>query len=55
MPKIVITPNVNMMFQEKNPQPKPEGDTRKHYEDIVRENAAFEEYYKVETKFFYMQ
>ncbi|XP_073962751.1 tRNA (cytosine(34)-C(5))-methyltransferase Nsun2 [Choristoneura fumiferana] len=32
--------------QEKNPQPKPEGDTRKHYEDIVRENAAFEEYYK---------
>lgn len=32
--------------QEKNPQEKPAGDTRKHYEDIVRENAAFEEYYK---------
>ncbi|XP_063629060.1 tRNA (cytosine(34)-C(5))-methyltransferase [Cydia splendana] len=32
--------------QEKNPQAKPEGDTRKHYEDIVRENATFEEYYK---------
>ncbi|XP_059056013.1 tRNA (cytosine(34)-C(5))-methyltransferase [Achroia grisella] len=34
--------------QEKNPQEKPAGDTRKHYEDIVRENAAFEEYYKVQ-------
>ncbi|KOB69241.1 tRNA (Cytosine-5-)-methyltransferase [Operophtera brumata] len=32
--------------QEKNPQPKPEGDQRKHYADIVRENATFEEYYK---------
>ncbi|XP_075985531.1 tRNA (cytosine(34)-C(5))-methyltransferase Nsun2 [Anticarsia gemmatalis] len=32
--------------QEKNPQEKPAGDVRKHYEDIVRENAAFEEYYK---------
>ncbi|KAH9633173.1 hypothetical protein HF086_013796 [Spodoptera exigua] len=32
--------------QEKNPQEKPAADTRKHYEDIVRENAAFEEYYK---------
>ncbi|CAB3229834.1 unnamed protein product [Arctia plantaginis] len=32
--------------QEKNPQEKPGADTRKHYEDIVRENAAFEEYYK---------
>ncbi|XP_026728129.1 tRNA (cytosine(34)-C(5))-methyltransferase [Trichoplusia ni] len=31
---------------EKNPQEKPAVDTRKHYEDIVRENAAFEEYYK---------
>ncbi|KAM3956824.1 tRNA (cytosine(34)-C(5))-methyltransferase Nsun2 [Aphomia sociella] len=34
--------------QEKNPQEKPTGDTRKHYEDIVRENAAFEEYYKIQ-------
>ncbi|KAJ0171557.1 hypothetical protein K1T71_013107 [Dendrolimus kikuchii] len=34
--------------QEKNPQEKPTGDTRKHYEDIVRENAAFEEYYKTQ-------
>ncbi|CAH2097810.1 unnamed protein product [Euphydryas editha] len=32
--------------QEKNPKEKNEGDTRKHYEDIVRENASFEEYYK---------
>ncbi|KAJ2940859.1 hypothetical protein O0L34_g10120 [Tuta absoluta] len=32
--------------QEKNPQEKPAADTRKHYEDIVRENATFEEYYK---------
>ncbi|CAH0596909.1 unnamed protein product [Chrysodeixis includens] len=31
---------------EKNPQEKPAADTRKHYEDIVRENASFEEYYK---------
>ncbi|XP_038218434.1 tRNA (cytosine(34)-C(5))-methyltransferase [Zerene cesonia] len=34
--------------QEKNPQPKPTEDTRKHYEDIVRENAVFEEYYKAQ-------
>ncbi|XP_068624940.1 tRNA (cytosine(34)-C(5))-methyltransferase [Battus philenor] len=34
--------------QAKNPQEKPTGDTRKHYEDIVRENAAFEEYYKTQ-------
>lgn len=34
--------------QEQNPQDKPAGDTRKHYEDIVRENAAFEEYYKTQ-------
>ncbi|RVE51000.1 hypothetical protein evm_004291 [Chilo suppressalis] len=34
--------------QEKNPQEKPVGDTRKHYEEIVRENAAFEEYYKTQ-------
>ncbi|XP_013191712.1 tRNA (cytosine(34)-C(5))-methyltransferase [Amyelois transitella] len=34
--------------QEKNPQEKPAGDTRRHYEDIVRENAAFEEYYKTQ-------
>ncbi|XP_061380456.1 tRNA (cytosine(34)-C(5))-methyltransferase [Danaus plexippus] len=33
--------------QEKNPQQKP-ADTRKHYEDIVRENAIFEEYYKAQ-------
>ncbi|XP_063897586.1 tRNA (cytosine(34)-C(5))-methyltransferase [Helicoverpa armigera] len=32
--------------QEKNPQEKPAADNRKHYDDIVRENAAFEEYYK---------
>lgn len=34
--------------QEKNPQEKPNGDNRKAYEDIVRENAAFEEYYKMQ-------
>ncbi|KAL0812064.1 hypothetical protein ABMA28_009454 [Loxostege sticticalis] len=34
--------------QERNPKEKPTGDTRKHYEDIVRENAAFEEYYKTQ-------
>ncbi|CAG4939725.1 unnamed protein product [Colias eurytheme] len=34
--------------QEKNPQPKPTEDNRKHYEDIVRENAVFEEYYKAQ-------
>ncbi|KAL0861678.1 hypothetical protein ABMA27_009164 [Loxostege sticticalis] len=34
--------------QERNPKEKPAGDTRKHYEDIVRENAAFEEYYKTQ-------
>ncbi|XP_053618621.1 tRNA (cytosine(34)-C(5))-methyltransferase [Plodia interpunctella] len=34
--------------QEKNPQEQPAGDNRKHYEDIVRENAAFEEYYKTQ-------
>lgn len=34
-------------FQEKNPQEKPAADIRKNYEDIVRENASFEEYYKV--------
>ncbi|CAG9792778.1 unnamed protein product [Diatraea saccharalis] len=34
--------------QERNPQEKPASDTRKHYEDIVRENAAFEEYYKTQ-------
>ncbi|KAG7300998.1 hypothetical protein JYU34_015362 [Plutella xylostella] len=33
--------------QEKNPQEKP-ADNRKHYADIVRENAAFEEYYKAQ-------
>ncbi|XP_045455997.1 tRNA (cytosine(34)-C(5))-methyltransferase [Melitaea cinxia] len=32
--------------QEKNPEKKKEGDVRRHYEDIVRENASFEEYYK---------
>ncbi|XP_041970924.1 tRNA (cytosine(34)-C(5))-methyltransferase [Aricia agestis] len=34
--------------QEKNGQAKPASDERKHYEDIVRENASFEEYYKVQ-------
>ncbi|XP_063833758.1 tRNA (cytosine(34)-C(5))-methyltransferase [Ostrinia nubilalis] len=34
--------------QEKNPKEKPAGDTRKHYEDIVRENADFEQYYKTQ-------
>ncbi|XP_049879908.1 tRNA (cytosine(34)-C(5))-methyltransferase [Pectinophora gossypiella] len=34
--------------QEKNPQEKPAEDVRRHYEDIVRENAAFEEYYKAQ-------
>ncbi|XP_023937164.1 tRNA (cytosine(34)-C(5))-methyltransferase [Bicyclus anynana] len=34
--------------QEKSRQENPAPDTRKHYEDIVRENAAFEEYYKVQ-------
>ncbi|CAH2231732.1 jg14312 [Pararge aegeria aegeria] len=34
--------------QEKNRQENPAPDIRKHYEDIVRENAAFEEYYKVQ-------
>ncbi|XP_047520424.1 tRNA (cytosine(34)-C(5))-methyltransferase [Pieris napi] len=34
--------------QEKNPQEKPAEDTRKPYEDIVRENASFEEYYKAQ-------
>ncbi|GBP79516.1 hypothetical protein EVAR_58527_1 [Eumeta japonica] len=32
--------------QAKNPIKKPDEDNRKHYEDIVRENASFEEYYK---------
>ncbi|XP_013138229.1 PREDICTED: tRNA (cytosine(34)-C(5))-methyltransferase [Papilio polytes] len=48
--------NVNKFAQRKrdqkekakNPQDKPAEDTRKHYEDIVRENAAFEEYYKTQ-------
>ncbi|KAG6451499.1 hypothetical protein O3G_MSEX007192 [Manduca sexta] len=34
--------------QEKNPQVKPSGDTRKDYEEIVRENATFEQYYKTQ-------
>ncbi|XP_034826099.1 tRNA (cytosine(34)-C(5))-methyltransferase [Maniola hyperantus] len=34
--------------QEKNRQENPAPDTRRHYEDIVRENANFEEYYKVQ-------
>ncbi|XP_050356075.1 tRNA (cytosine(34)-C(5))-methyltransferase [Nymphalis io] len=46
--------NVNKFAQRKrdrkeqanNPNEKPEGDTRRPYEDIVRENATFEEYYK---------
>ncbi|XP_026332701.1 tRNA (cytosine(34)-C(5))-methyltransferase [Hyposmocoma kahamanoa] len=33
---------------EKNPQEKPAGDVRKNYEEIVRENAVFEEYYKAQ-------
>ncbi|KPJ14026.1 tRNA (cytosine(34)-C(5))-methyltransferase [Papilio machaon] len=48
--------NVNKFAQRKrdqkekakNPQDKPAADTRKHYEDIIRENAAFEEYYKTQ-------
>ncbi|XP_013161475.1 PREDICTED: tRNA (cytosine(34)-C(5))-methyltransferase [Papilio xuthus] len=48
--------NVNKFAQRKrdqkekakNPQDKPAADTRRHYEDIVRENAAFEEYYKTQ-------
>ncbi|CAH0717932.1 unnamed protein product, partial [Brenthis ino] len=48
--------NVNKFAQRKrdrkeqanNPEEKPVADTRKHYEDIIRENAAFEEYYKAQ-------
>lgn len=43
-----------MYFQEKNPQEKPAGDVRKNYEEIVRENAVFEEYYKVIFLFVYI-
>lgn len=32
----------------KNGEPLTQSDTRKHYDDIVRENVAFEEYYKVQ-------
>lgn len=42
-------------FQEKNPQEKPAGDVRRNYEEIVRENAAFEEYYKVRFLFIYIK
>lgn len=44
-----------MYLQEKNPQEKPAGDVRRNYEEIVRENAAFEEYYKVRFLFIYIK
>lgn len=37
-------------FQALNPQPK-QPDVRKHYAEIVRENATFEAYYKVKYLF----
>lgn len=45
---------IYLYFQEKNPQEKPAGDIRNNYEVIVRENAAFEEYYKVSFLFVYI-
>lgn len=45
---------MNLYFQNKNPQDKPAADIRKNYEEIVRENAAFEEYYKVSFIFIYI-